>query len=307
MDAKPLPTDPSVRIRKVRSPGGFDVWLIGGSSDRSVDLFHGFLRLSWPGVIGTIAGSYVAVNLLFACAYAATGGIAHARPGSLVDAFWFSFQTMGTIGYGAMYPETTLANALVASESVVGLLVTAIATGLVFARFTRIASRIVFTTHAVITPMEGVPTLTFRVGNDRLNTVLDARISVTLSRVEKTREGVTFYRNYDLKLVRDRNFALTRTWTVMHTITPDSPLYGTTPEGNVENQVEINVFVQGTDDTTHQPVFGNANYESEKLVYGARHADVLAYAPDGLLTLDLRDFDTLVPTKPIDGFPYPAT
>ena len=128
----------------------------------------------------------------------------------------------------------------------------------------------------------------------------------TLSRRETTTEGVPFYRSYDLKLVRDHTFALTRTLTIMHVVTPESPLYGASPAGNVDNEVELAVFVTGTDDTTHQPVFGFRSYDATDILYGARHADVLGYAPDGLLMLDLREFDNVVPTAPIEGFPYPA-
>jgi inward rectifier potassium channel len=116
------------------------------------DFYHALLRLPWRVTFAAIAGVFLGVNALFAVAYLLTGGIAHARPGSFADAFFFSVQTMGTIGYGTLYPETPLANVLVVAESLTGLTLTALATGLVFAEFSRSTARLVFTREAVIRP-----------------------------------------------------------------------------------------------------------------------------------------------------------
>jgi inward rectifier potassium channel len=291
VEERPLPTDPSVRIQKVRSPGGFDVWLVGVRPQRFGDLYHAFLRISWPKALGVLAIAYLFLNLVFAVAFAMVGGVVNARPGSFRDAFAFSIQTMGTIGYGAMYPQSMAAEGLVGLESVVALIFTALVTGLVFARFTRIMSRVLFTTDAVIGPVDGVPTLSFRVGNDRDNSVLDATLEVTLTRLEVTREGTSFYRSYDLALVRPKNNLLSRSWSAMHRIDEKSALFGTTPESNEANEVEINVFLRGVDETTHQPIYAHHRYESTHILYEHRHKDILSIAPDGLLTLDQRDFD----------------
>src|SRR5204863_9261444 len=124
--------------------------------------------------VGVIVVLYFALNAAFAALYMAVGGIANARPGSFADAFFFSIQTMGTIGYGGMMPASRAANLVVSVESVVGLLVTALATGLVFSKFSRSAARIRFSRRVVITPMDGLPTLVFRVGNERSNFVVEA-------------------------------------------------------------------------------------------------------------------------------------
>ena len=291
MERRPLPTDPSVRIEKVRSPSGFDVWLVGVRPQRFADLYHSWLKLTWTQALGVLAAAYLGVNVVFAALFAVVGGVENAAPGSYRDAFAFSIQTMGTIGYGAMYPKSMAAEGLVAAESVASLIFTALATGLLFARFTRIVSRVLFTTHAVIGPYDGVQTLSFRVGNDRQGSVLDAQIELTLTRLERTKEGTSFYRSYDLPLVRAKNNLLTRSFTVMHRIDESSALFGTTPESNEENEVEINVFLRGVDDTTHQPIYAHHRFESSQILYDHRHVDILTLAPDGLLALDQRDFD----------------
>lgn len=268
------------------------------------DLYHAALRATWPATIGVIVVSFLLANLLFAVGYWLVGGVAHAREDSLVDAFFFSVQTMGTIGYGAMYPESLAAHLLVVAESVVGLLITALATGLVFAKFSQPTSRIAFSSHAVIFPINGVPTLSVRVGNERENTISEATVRMLMLRTERTDEGMLFYRMHDLKLERERSPAIRRSWTVLHTIDSASPLHGYTPERAAKDEVEIVVTIVGTDDISMQPVHGRNRYLDTQVVWGARHADVLTELPDGLIQLDVRKFHDLVATEPNEAFPH---
>ena len=269
------------------------------------DIYHRFLRLSWPLALGAIVAVFLLLNVLFAVVYWKSDGIANARPGSFADAFFFSVQTMGTIGYGSMYPSTPFANAIVVVEAVFGLLVTAVATGLVFTKFSQSSARIQFTGHATIAPWDGVPTLMLRIGNERGNLILEAQVRVILIRTEKTKEGVTFYKMIDLPLVRDRSPAFTRSWVVMHTITKDSPLHGATPESLKASEVELAVSVIGTDDTSLQPVHARREYADNEILWGMRHADVLHEREDGRIVLDLNRFHEVVPTTPTEEFPYP--
>ena len=282
-----------------------EVRVVGAPTRPLRDVYHAFLRASWPLALGVIVAAYVALNAVFAVAYMLLGGVAHARARSFADAFYFSVQTMGTIGYGAMYPETRAANLLVVMESVTGLLVTAVATGLVFSKFSLATSRIVFAEHAVIGPMDGVPTLMIRLGNERSNRIIEATVRVSMVRTERTREGMLFYRMCDIQLTRERSPALSRSWTAMHCITPASPLHGHTPASIKTDEVELFVTVSGTDDTSLQLVHARHKYTDEAIVWGARHADVLSEAPDGVLVLDLRRFHELTPTEKTEVFPYP--
>jgi inward rectifier potassium channel len=294
---------PSRPIRPPRVPNA-DIVLVGGRQRPLSDVYHASLRATWPVTLLAICLVFLGSNVLFALAFLTTGGIAHAEPGSFPDAFYFSVQTMGTIGYGAMYPETGAANALVVAEAVFGLLITAISTGLVFAKFSRPTSRIAFSQDVAISPMNGVPTLAFRVGNERSNTIIEAMIRVAVIRTERTEEGVLFYRMYELQLVRDRSPALSRSWNVLHVIDEKSPLHGATPETARKDELELVATVVGTDDTSLQPVHGRHQYLTEDIVWGARLADALTESPDGKIQLDLTRFHDIEPTAPTPTFPY---
>jgi inward rectifier potassium channel len=212
---------------------------------------------------------------------------------------------MGTIGYGSMYPTSVAANTVMIVESVTSLIVTAVATGLVFAKFSRSSARIAFSRAAAIGPMDGVPTLMLRVGNERGNQILEATVRVSLLRTEHLKEGTTFYRMYDLQLARERSPAMARSWTVLHRIAEGSPLYGVTPESAARDEVELIVSVVGTDDTSLQPVHARKQYVDKDIVWGARHSDVLSEDDGGNLILDVRKFHDIEPTEPIESFPYP--
>jgi inward rectifier potassium channel len=296
----------SPRAPKNSAPAGRSYKIrVVGARHLSGDWYHGLLRTPWAVLVAFIAAAFLGINALFALAYLWGGGVAHARPGSFLDAFYFSVQTMGTVGYGAMYPESDVANAVMVAESVVSLIVTALATGLVFSKFARPLGRVAFSRHAVVSLMDGVPTLMMRVGNERGNTIVEATVHVTISRTTRTAEGTMFYRLIDLPLARDRSPAVARSWTIMHPIDEKSPLLGATPETFAREEIELLVTLSGTDDTSYQPVHARHTYEHTDILWGARHADVLSETPDGDMLLDVRRFHEVVPTVPTASFPYP--
>ncbi len=286
-----------------RSPTG--VVVVGAPRRAMRDLYHLFLRVTWPVALTAIVVAWLSINVLFASVYVVVGGVAGARPRSLWDAFTFSVQTMGTIGYGSMYPTSVAANVVMTVQSVTSLVVTALATGLVFAKFSRSTARVAFARHAVIGPMNGVPTLMMRVGNERGNSILEAMIRVAIVRTERLREGTTFYRMLDLRLARERSPAMARSWTVLHPIDEQSPLHGATPESLARDEIEIIVTLAGTDDTSLQAVHARMRYAHDDVVWGARHADILSEDDAGNIVLDIRRFHDIVPTERIAGFPYP--
>lgn len=288
-------------------PPGADYSIIVVGDQRSIlrDFYHSLLRWPWSVMIATISGVFLFANMAFAVAFMATGGIAPAGHHSFMDAFFFSVQTMGTIGYGAMYPESPAANTLVVIESTVSLLLTAISTGLIFAKFSRSTAAIVFSEKAVIAPMNGVPALTFRIGNLRGNQIVDAHISLVLIRTETTAEGRSFYRTLDLELIRGRALSLSRSWTVVHEVRGSSPLAGQTPESLAAAGAELQIMVIGMDDITMQPVHASHRYVASQILWGARYVDVLSETPEGDLVLDLTKFHATEPAEPTAEFPYP--
>ncbi len=278
------PPEDDVGIDVVNAP--FD--LIG-------DLYHVLLRAPWSLTLLVIAGLVLAVNLAFAAVYLWTGGIANARPGSFADAFFFSVQTVGTIGYGAMYPQSLAAHLAVTAESITALIVAAISTGLVFSKFSIPQARLEFARNAVVFRNDGAPTFAVRLANTRGNYIVEAQVRVVLTRLEVSQEGVPFYRLYDLPLFRDRSPALGRSWQVMHRITPDSPLHGLTEESIRPMDLEIIISVTGIDGTSSQTVHGRHRYLPENIRFGYRYADMLQPKPDGRLELDYRKLHDLTP------------
>jgi inward rectifier potassium channel len=295
-----------LRQTTLRQPGAnYEIRIIGQRPTPLRDFYHALLRLPWWATISAISGAFLAANAVFALAYLLVGGVEHAAPASFADAFFFSVQTMGTIGYGAMYPGSTAANLVVVVESIVSLLLTAMSTGIVFAKLSRSTARCVFTRHAVIAPLDGVPTLMFRLGNERGNQIVDAKIRTILFRSERTNEGQVNYRLLDLRLVRDQALSLFRSFNVLHVIDDTSPLYGETPASAAAREIELQVMMIGLDDITMQSVHARHHYYAKDILWGARLADVLSETPDGDVLLDLRRFHDVEPTAPTEDFPYP--
>jgi inward rectifier potassium channel len=291
----------------VKAPGAdYEIRIVGDRRTPLRDFYHGLLQLPWWATIAAISVAFLVANALFAFGYLALGGVNHATPESFRDAFFFSVQTMGTIGYGAMFPESTAANILVVAESIVSLLLTAVSTGLVFAKFSRPTAQFVFSRRAVISPVNGVPTLIFRLGNQRGSPIVNAEIRLVLIRTERTTEGETFYRMLDLKPTRERALSLSRSWNVLHSIDEESPLAGETPASLAEKEAELQVMVIGLDDISMQTVHAAHRYFAKDILWGARLVDVLTETPDGHLLLDLRRFHDVEPTAPGPGFPYPS-
>jgi len=288
-----------------RQPDPNEIEVIGAPRTPLRDLYHQLLSAPWWLDLVGVGVVFLLINLVFAFGYRAVGGVVGARPESLADHFFFSIQTMGTIGYGVMNPSTAAAEALVTSEVIVGLSLVALSSGILFAKFSVPIARMQFAEFATISPFDGVPTLMFRLGNERATQVLEATVRVVLLRRERTLEGVTYYRMRDLKLERDRSPALARSWIVLHRIEESSPLHGATPASLEQDETELILTVVGIDEASGQGLSARHTYSDAQVRWGARHADMLSERPDGGLRLDMREFHRLVPTKPTADFPYP--
>ncbi|MGF1497435.1 MAG: ion channel [Elainellaceae cyanobacterium] len=285
--------------RIVTPNGTFNVRRLGESSTLWSDAYHSMLTLPWVGFFGVIALVYLVMNALFATAYLIGGdNIANARPGSFADAFFFSVQTMASIGYGAMYPQTAYANLVVTVEALTGLMGVAIATGLMFARFSRPTARVIFSRVAVIAPYDGVPTLMFRTANQRRNRMLEAQICVTLVRHEVTQEGHSMRRFYDLSLVRSQTPIFALSWTVMHPIDTSSPLYGLTLEDLEDLDAELIVMLTGLDETFSQTVHARHSYIPVEILPDYQFTDLFSYSPDGQFVIDYSRFNQVLAIAP---------
>ena len=258
------------------------------------DPYHWILDLSWPMFFICIAFFYIGINVLFAIAYLLQpGSIANAQSGYFWDAFFFSLQTLSTVGYGALAPATFYAHVLVAIEGLIGLLGLALITGLMFARFSRPTARVLFTHWALISPFNGQSTFMFRVANQRGNRILEAQIRVSLLRREVTQEGIEMYRFYDLPLIRSQTPVFGLSWLVMHPITPDSPLWGETTASLRDKNVQFFVTLTGLDETVSQTIHAHYNYTLEQLQWNVRFQDVVRSDSQGKRIIEYDRFHEL--------------
>jgi inward rectifier potassium channel len=259
------------------------------------DLYHRILTIGWASFLGLGSAVYIVTNVLFALLYLLQpGAIANARPGSFADAFFFSVETIATVGYGVMAPATLYANLLMTIETVVGLMFAALVTGLVFARFSRPTARVLFSRVAVIGPYNGTPALMIRVANQRRNQMLAAEVTMTLVRDEHTDEGDLRRQLHDLRMLRGHSPVFALTFTVTHVIDDKSPLYGATAASLADQNVEIVVTASGIDETLVQRVHARTSYLPHEILWDRRFADIIGWTEDGRRAIDYRLFhDTL--------------
>jgi inward rectifier potassium channel len=247
--------------------------------------------MKWWKFLGLMFAIFAVINSIFAILYLLhPGSIANARPSHFWDAFFFSVQTLGTIGYGVMSPQTFYAHILVTLETFVGILGTAIITGLMFARFARPTARVLFSQVAVIKAYNGVPTLMFRMANQRGNQIIEAQLSVSLLVDEVSLEGHYMRRFYELGLVRSRSQFFTLSWTAMHQIHAESPLSGLSLEDLIAKNALILVSLVGLDETFAQTVHSRHIYTPEHLQWDMKFSDVFVTDARGDRYLDYRRF-----------------
>lgn len=284
------------RYRIVRRDGGFNV-----VSSRRVlrdlsDVAHWLLTLSWPQFFGLTSLGYFGSNVLFALVYLSGDMVAGAEPGSFVDAYAFSVQTMSTIGYGALTPASPLADYIASIEVFLGLLGFAVVTGMLFARFARPTARVLFSEVAVVRERDGVPTLQFRMANERGNLICDAQLNVVMAYDHRTREGEFLRRFVRLGMVRERSPVFALSWTGMHAIDSTSPLFGWTAADLERVRAEIVVTVNGIDDTFNQPVHSQHSFLWTEVLWNHGFVDVITTLDDGRRTIDYDNFHS---TKPL--------
>lgn len=258
--------------------------------------FHPYLQLinmRWPGFIALLFLGYAIVNLMFAAVYYSLGPgqIEGARKTSEAARFWddffFSSHTLSTVGYGNLTPKGTAANIVSATEALCGVLGLAVATGLLFGRVSRPSARIGFSGNMLIAPYQDMTSLQFRVVNRRQNDLVDIEARVMLMTVEM-KEGQA-QRTYKLlKLERPAVMFLPLTWTVVHPIDSDSPLYGKTAEDLRQWQAEVMILMKAYDDTFSQTVLARYSYRYDEILWNRRFNPAFAIDGEGDLVLELR-------------------
>ena len=281
------------RRRLLNRDGTFNVRREGLGYWESLSAYHYLLTITWPKFLSYVAATYVATNAIFALLYVAAGAHAlsgfgnQAMPLRYVEAFYFSVQTLSTIGYGNIAPANNAANVLVAVESLIGLLGFALAAGIVFARFSRPMAQIVFSRAAIIAPYRDISAFMFRLVNKKKNEIVELRASVMMARRKKNE--TTWEREFlPLKLERDRVVFFPLTWTVVHPIDQSSPMWGWREEDLRTCDVEFLVLLNGFDETFSQNVHTRSSYTADEIVWGAKFKTVFN-EPDesGTISVDI--------------------
>lgn len=255
-----------------------------GTPSPLADLYYWVMEMSWPVFLGLTTVVFVAINLLFGLIYAALpGAIANATPGSIADGFFFSVDTLGTVGYGAMYPATRIGHAIASVEILVGLFFSATMTGLIFARFARPRTALAFSQVAVIGRFEGQPALMVRLASIRSRPLAD--VSAQMSWLEKVEmpDGRTFRRLTELPLVRSRNPMLALAWTLVHPIEDDSPMLAAL---RGEDRFMLSISVGGLDTLLASPSQGGMRYRREDIMIDHEFVDMMTEL-DGQMHMDL--------------------
>lgn len=275
--------------RFLNRDGTFNIERAGVRRNFFRDVYHGLITAPWPRFFLGVLLAYLSINLIFGFLFFAAGpdalkgvtasdGVAY-----FWECFFFSVQTLATIGYGQVSPASWPAHVLVTVEALLGMTSIAMTTGVMFARFSRPTARVVFSRQSIIGDVDGDRLFYFRVANARLNQILEARVRATLIRTYTTRSGERYRDLTDLKLVRDSSPIFALTWTVEHAIDESSPLFRQTAESLRETETEILITLTGLDEGLSQTVHTRFSYTADDMVWDRTYTDIVERLPDGKL------------------------
>lgn len=277
--------------RAINKDGSFNVRRIGGSW-RDTHPYLRMIRAPWPVFLGIILVGYVIANIVFALLYFSLGpghlqgGDAPTSSERLMNAFFFSAHTLTTVGYGSIAPRTAIANILAALEALTGLLGFAIATGLLYGRFSRPSAKIGFSRQLLVAPYQEGTSLQFRIVNQRENALMELQATVVMMTVEGP-PGQQKRIFKPLRLERDQIYFFPLTWTIVHPIDKESPVHGKTPADLAATEAEILILIKGWDETFSQTVHSRYSYRYDELVWNARFAPAFHIDDRGDMVLEL--------------------
>jgi inward rectifier potassium channel len=260
------------------------------------DIYHRALTVRWPVFFALVGAIFLLLNAVFAAVYqVGDGSIANQYPHGFGGAFFFSVETLSTVGYGDMHPQTVYAHIVATVEIFTGMVSIAVVTGLIFSRFSRPRAKILFANHPVIRVIDGQPTLMVRAANTRQNVIAEASAQLHLLRRETSAEGFRLRKIYDLKLVRDRHPIFMLSWSLMHVIDASSPLFGESIESLEGAQSVFLLTIEGIDETTAQSILARQQWNHSDLRWNHRYVDLVSEDADGVNTIDYAVFHDVLP------------
>jgi inward rectifier potassium channel len=281
--------------RAINRDGSFNVHR-RGTHLRDVNLYLKLIDTTWPRFLAVVTTAFLLINMVFAGLYLVTG-IEHLQGiepemGRVLNAFFFSIHTLTTVGYGNIFPRGTTTNLIAAIEATTGLMVFAVASGLLYGRFSRPTARIAFSDHMLVAPYQDGTSLQFRITNARSNVLMDLEARVLLMTVDPV-DGQLRRDFFDLPLERRRVYFFPLTWTIVHPIDSASPLFGKTAADLAKTSAEILILIEGFDDTFSQTVHARYSYRYDEIVWGAKFQPAFSVDPHGDLVVDVSRIDEL--------------
>jgi inward rectifier potassium channel len=277
----------------VNKDGTPNVKRVGLPLFNTTNNYHTLITMSWVKFWLLVASAYLTINIIFATIYVSFGpgsldGATGTTPfGRFMDAFFFSAQTISTVGYGHIYPRGMMSNSVAALESMLGLLAFALATGLLYGRFSRPSARIAYSKNILVAPyLENGKGIMFRLANLRRNILIDLEVEIIFSYNEIV-NGKTIRRFYPLALERRKVSILTLNWTVVHPLDEHSPLIDMTKDDLEKTEAGFAILLRAFDDTFSQTVHSRTSYQYNDMVWGAKFKPVFDRSEDGRIVLDL--------------------
>jgi inward rectifier potassium channel len=285
--------------RVINRDGSSNIRRVGTPFFRTADMYNALITMSWSMFNLLVFSAYVLINILFAFIYLGIGienlvGIKQSSSAFVhfMDAFFFSAQTISTVGYGHISPSGLATSFAAALESLVGLLSFALATGLLYGRFSRPSAKIRYSKNMVVAPYRNITGLMFRLANYRSNQLIELEVKVMLTYNELV-DGKIIRRFVPLELERSNISMLTLSWTVVHPIIEDSPLKSMDPEFLKSSEAEFIVMLKAFDDSFSQTVYSRTSYTDEEVVWGARFVSAISLDENGVNVLALNQIDEL--------------
>ncbi|MBN2012280.1 hypothetical protein JW960_23325 [candidate division KSB1 bacterium] len=287
-------------FRMLNHDGSFNVERVGLPLLRKLSFYHSILTMPWWKFHVTIIGTFFVLNCMFAIVFMLLGPHAiqgmevHSVPEQFVQDFFFSVQSFTTVGYGHLSPNGFWSSLVAAFDAFFGLLGFALATSLLFARFSRPTARIMYSNQALIAPYHDGEALMFRIANERDSQLLDVEAKVLYTQMEMV-NGRRIRRFYELKLERNKVAFLPLHWTIVHPINDESPIYGFSQDDMREAEAEILILLTAIDDIYSHTVHSRSSYRYNEMVWRAKFMDMFEPTESGHVKVDMRKLHKFEP------------
>lgn len=288
--------------RMIGKDGKFNVRRIGEISSIR-DTYQFLVRISWWRFNLILLTYFIVLNGLFAGLYVALGieNIKGVPPGDALDdflnAFYFSVQTFSSVGYGSFSPSGHPTLIVASFEAMFGLVSFALATGLLYGRFSKPKSRLIYSNNAIITPHRDGMALMFRVANHRSTVLMEMSCTVLCTLAERDKDGNFRRKYYGLPLEIDSIHFFPISWTLVHQLDDKSPFYGMNETQIRESMPELMILIKGFDETFSQEIHSRYSYVVNEFKWNHRFLPCFHVEEDGSVSIDLGKVSDIAPIE----------